>query len=98
MYSYKAVPCDFCGKSHGNNIECCEMKLNGVEGNSEEGSKFTIKQIIEAIHTKRPLIFVVMFKAGSGASCKDLEPEYDTVHMTKDKDAKKDKVMLDTCF
>ena len=70
--------CEFCKSNHGSS-DTCDMKVGTVSANSEEGSR-TIKfrDVLEKMEHNRNLVVGVIFKEGTQAQVKLLEPEYDT--------------------
>lgn len=75
--SSRRATCEFCNERHGQ-AETCDIKINKVSGNSEEGCKeITLRHIIDAMEHKRELILGVILREGSGAMMKHLDPELD---------------------
>lgn len=75
----RKAQCEFCGEKGGHgSADTCDIKINKVSGNSEEGVKeITIKDIVEAMEHKRDLILGIILREGSGAMMKMLDPEFD---------------------
>jgi hypothetical protein len=44
------------------------------------------------------LIIGVVFREGSGATLKHLDPEFDSSHMDEEKKKAKENITLDSCF
>ena len=58
------------------------MKINKLSGNNEEGAnEITIKDLYDKMEHKRDLILGVIFREGTGAMLKHLDPEFDQSHL-----------------
>lgn len=89
-YSRRKAPCEFCNESGGHH-DTCDIKINKVSGNSEEGvNTITVKDLYGKLEHKRDLIIGVIFREGSGAMLKHLDPELDHSHMQEMQKKKKD--------
>jgi len=76
-YSSRKAMCEFCNDRHGS-ADSCDIKINNVSGNSEEGAKeIKVKHIFDAMTHKRDLVLGVILREGSGAMMKHLDPELD---------------------
>lgn len=45
--------------------------------NSEEGARFTFKEMVERLEHKRDMVFGLIFRENSGAAMKELDPNID---------------------
>ena len=80
-YTKKKATCEFCRSLHGQ-ADTCDIQVSGVSANSEEGcSKIKVRDVLGKMEHNRDLIIGVIFREGSGASSKLLEPEYDQSHV-----------------
>lgn len=76
-YSRRKATCEFCNDLHGQH-DSCDIKIRKVSGNSEEGAReITVKDIYDQLNHKRDIIIGVIFREGSGAMMKYLDPELD---------------------
>ena len=75
------------------------MQVSGVSANSEEGcTKIKLRDVLGKMEHNRDLIIAVIFREGSGASAKLLEPEYDQSHVKDQSMKEKDTITLDHCL
>lgn len=97
-YTNRKATCEFCNEKHGS-ADTCDIKINKISANSEEGCKeITIQSILEQMTHKRDLIFGVILRDGSGAMMKHLEPEFDQSHYKDMNKKEKQAISLDACF
>lgn len=80
-YSRRKAPCEFCLESHGQS-DTCDARIHKMSPNSDEGAKsITIKDFYDKIEYKRDLVLGVVFREGSGAMLKKLDPSFDQSHI-----------------
>ena len=97
-YSRKKAPCEYCLDTHGSS-DTCDAKIHKMSPNSEEGAKqIKIRDFYEKMEHKRDLILGIVFREGSGAILKHLDPNFDQSHIEDQKKQSKDMITLDSCF
>lgn len=80
-FSKRKAMCEFCKGSHGQ-ADTCDLKINKVSANSIEGSEeIKVRDILENMEHRRDLIIGVIFREGSGAQMKYLDPDFDQSHI-----------------
>ena len=70
--------CEFCRSIH-NMADTCDMRVGTQSVNSEEAvNQIRVRDVLEKMEHNRDLVIGIIFREGTGAQVKLLEPDYNS--------------------